>query len=60
MVPVLEKTILNIIMFIRPGDRKMKPIILKNFETHGSKNLKASLMFTITLSFLVFSGANFT
>lgn len=37
----------------------MKPIIKKNLESHGPRNLKTSLMFTVTLSFLVFSGANF-
>jgi hypothetical protein len=46
-------------MLFNPRDRKMKTIILKNFETHGSKNLKASMMFMITLAFLVFTGANF-
>lgn len=37
----------------------MKPIIEKNLRAHGSRNLKTSLMFTVTLSFLVFTSANF-
>lgn len=37
----------------------MRQIIVKNFETHGNKNLKASMMFMVTLAFLVFTGANF-
>jgi hypothetical protein len=59
LVPVCENAILDIIIFFRPRDRKMKPIVRKNLESHGSRNLKSSLMFTVTLSFLVFSGANF-
>lgn len=37
----------------------MRSIVIKNFESHGSKNLKASMMFMVTLAFLVFTGANF-
>jgi hypothetical protein len=59
LVPVFENAILDIIIFFKPRDRKMKPIVRKNLESHGSRNLKSSLMFTVTLSFLVFSGANF-
>jgi hypothetical protein len=46
-------------MWLSPKDKKMREIIIKNFETHGSKNLKASMMFMVTLAFLVFTGANF-
>mmetsp|Transcript_5577 Transcript_5577/g.9581 ORF Transcript_5577/g.9581 Transcript_5577/m.9581 type:complete len:195 (-) Transcript_5577:1234-1818(-) len=58
IMPYLEAAILNCII-LASGDRKLKPIILKNFEAHGPKNLKASMVFTITLAFLVFTGANF-
>lgn len=37
----------------------MKAIVSKNLRAHGNRNLKTSLMFTVTLSFLVFSSANF-
>ena len=37
----------------------MKPIVEKNLKAHGNRNLKTSLMFTVTLSFLVFTSANF-
>lgn len=59
LVPYLENWILNIFILIRPSDKKMKPLVQKNLESHGRRNLKSSLMFTVTLSFLVFSGANF-
>ena len=48
-MPTLEVYILDIILFMFRKDRKMRAIIVKNFETHGSKNLKASMMFMITL-----------
>lgn len=59
-VPYFETLILNILILFKPRDKKMKPIVMKNLESHGARNLKASLMFTVTLSFLVFSGANFS
>ena len=58
-MPYLEVFFLEIFLLIFPRDRKMKALILKNFENHGSKNLKASMMFMVTLAFLVFTGANF-
>jgi hypothetical protein len=50
---------LSLFIFLKPSDYKMKPIVLKNLRSHGNRNLKTSLMFTVTLSFLVFSSANF-
>lgn len=46
-------------IFFKPSDQKMKPIIKKNLESHSGRNQKTSLMFTVTLAFLVFAGANF-
>lgn len=37
----------------------MMPIIFKNLESHSLKNLKANLMYCITITFLVYSGSNF-
>ena len=58
-MPILEVFILDIILFLFSKDRKMRAIIVKNFETHGSKNLKASMMFMITIGFLIFTSSNF-
>jgi hypothetical protein len=55
----LEKMFLSLFIFLKPSDYKMKPIVLKNLRSHGNRNMKTSLMFTVTLSFLVFSSANF-
>ena len=59
VMPFLEVWLLDFFLFVSPKDKKMRQIIVKNFETHGNKNLKASMMFMVTLAFLVFTGANF-
>jgi hypothetical protein len=59
LVPTLENFFLDMMIFFRPRDLKMKPIIKKNLESHAGRNQKTSLMFTVTLAFLVFAGANF-
>lgn len=58
-MPILEVAILDIIIFFNPKDKKMRELVVKNFESHGNKNLKSSMMFMVTLAFLVFTGANF-
>ena len=40
-------------------DKTMGPIIYKNLETHSVKNMKANLMYSIVITFLVFTGCNF-
>jgi hypothetical protein len=58
-MPFFEIAFLDLFLFINPKDKKMREIVIKNFESHGNKNLKASMMFMVTLAFLVFTGANF-
>ena len=59
VVPFLEIALLDLFLFLNPRDTKMRAIVVKNFEAHGNKNLKSSMMFMVTLAFLVFTGANF-
>lgn len=59
IMPFLEVWLLDLLLFFNPKDKVMRAIVVKNFESHGNKNLKASLMFMVTLAFLVFTGANF-
>ena len=59
VMPYLEIILLDIMLLFNWRDRRMRSLVLKNFESHGSKNLKASMMFMVTLAFLVFTGANF-
>lgn len=58
LIPAFEQLILNIFMLIRRVDRRLRPVIMKNLESHGKRNMKTSLMFTVTVSFLVLSAAN--
>ena len=59
VMPYLEVLLLDAMLFFNKKDRYMRSVVIKNFESHGNKNLKASLMFMVTLAFLVFTGANF-
>ena len=47
------------IMMIMPGDRTMQPLIVKNLDSHNLKNMKANLMYSVTVCFLVFQATNF-
>ena len=55
-----EKFILNIMLCIYRKDRNLKTIILKNMQGHYNRNWKTTLMYTIALAFLIFSGTGFT
>ena len=55
-----EKLILNLMLCIYRKDRNLKTIILKNMQGHYNRNWKTTLMYTIALAFLIFSGTGFT
>ena len=59
LAPGLAKMFLDLIFKINPRDKIMAPLIKKNLETHALKNMKANLMYTVTICFLVYSGTNF-
>jgi hypothetical protein len=42
-----------------PHDKKLMPLIQKNLESHQLKNMKANLMYSVTICFLVFQATNF-
>jgi len=56
---IIEQIILKLLLFFMVSDKKLKPIILKNFKGHDSRNLKTALMFSINMSFLIFAGTSF-
>ena len=58
--PGLARFYLKTMMWLRPKDKLLLPLIQKNLDSHGLKNMKANLMYTVALSYLVFSGTNFT
>lgn len=40
-------------------DKKLKHVVAKNLYSHGSRNTKTSIMFSIALSFVIFAGCGF-
>jgi len=50
----LCKFYVGILFLILPGERKLKPLIVKNLDSHSLKNLNANLLYSITICFLVF------
>ena len=55
----ISKFYLGLFLKLVPSDRVMGPLIYKNLESHQLKNVKANLMYCMTICFLVFSGTNF-
>ena len=41
-------------------DRRVYKIIVKNMEGHQNRNSKTSIMFTLSISFLIFAASSFT
>lgn len=55
----LCKKFINLILAFAPEDRKLRPLIHKNLDAHSLKNLKANLLYSVTICFLVFQASNF-
>ncbi|CDW88470.1 permease-like protein [Stylonychia lemnae] len=58
-VPWIENFIVTLIIMCKPKEKKLKPIIQKNLKSHRGRNMKTSLMFTMTMSFLMYSNTSF-
>jgi hypothetical protein len=57
----LEKGILWILMATCcRRDRRLQPVISKNLDGHRKRNSKTSIMFTLAISFLIFSASSFS
>ena len=41
-------------------DKRLKYVISKNMEAHRPRNSKTSLMFTLSIAFLIYSASSFT
>ena len=55
LIPYLEKFMLSLMIKVRGRkDRHLESIIRRNLDSHGPRNMKASMMFTITVTFLIF------
>lgn len=55
----LCRVYIDIILVLKPSDAKLRPLIHKNLESHSLKNLKANLLYSVTICFLVFQATNF-
>lgn len=55
----VEKIVLKIIFFINKKDRNLQVIVYKNMESHKRRNEKTTIMYSIALAFLIFSGTGF-
>lgn len=55
----LCRMFINFIMLFAKEDRKLSAIIYKNLESHSLKNLKANLLYSVTICFLIFQATNF-
>ncbi|CAD8115183.1 unnamed protein product [Paramecium sonneborni] len=56
---VVEKIILHIILCIKSSDKNLKSIILNNLHSHESKNAKTTLIYSLGLSLIIFTGSSF-
>lgn len=56
---LLCRKYIDLILLFAPSDIKLKPLIKKNLNSHSLKNLKANLLYSVTICFLVFQAANF-
>ena len=58
-VATIETAIVKLLIFLRPSDKKLKPIIDKNMNSHRARNMKTSLMFTMAVCFLMYANTSF-
>lgn len=54
----LERLLARFLVFIG-RDKKLVLLVLKNMDGHKNRNAKTAMMFTIALSFLIFTGSSF-
>jgi hypothetical protein len=59
LLPYVQLMFLKIFLFIMRKDKNLEKVVRKNFESHEGRNTKTAMMFTVALSFLIFSGSTF-
>ena len=59
--PYLERLFVNLFLCCPCArkDKNLKPVIMKNLQSHKRRNIKTAIMFSICLSFLIFAGSTF-
>lgn len=54
----LQRAVLRCLLW--RGERRLKPLILKNLSAHSERNTKSYIMFTMSVACIVFGGVLFT
>jgi len=56
-LPFLQRFFAVLFLWIIRKDLRLKPLVVKNLDSHKRRNTKTAIMFTISLSFLIFAGS---
>ncbi|CAD8197204.1 unnamed protein product [Paramecium octaurelia] len=56
---IVEKYLLYLILCLKPSDQNLKPVILNNLKSHQNRNAKTTLMYSLGLSLIIFTGSSF-
>lgn len=59
VLPGLQAGVVHALLAVFACDRKLKTLVLKNMESHQSRNRNTAIMFSVALSFLIFAGCIF-
>jgi len=59
LIKPIARFYLRLILSLMKSDQTLQPLIEKNFDNHEVKSMKANLLYTVLICFLVFSGSNF-
>ena len=46
-------------IFICWKDFKLRKVVLQNLDSHKGRNIKTSIMFAVSLGFLIYAGSTF-
>jgi hypothetical protein len=59
LLPFVQTMFLKLFLLFMRKDKNLEKVVAKNLESHANRNTKTAMMFTIALSFLIFSGSTF-
>lgn len=59
LVPRIQKIFLYLMILICFRDYKLRKVVLKNLDSHRNRNIKTSIMFAVSLGFLIYAGSTF-
>lgn len=59
LLPYVQLLFVKIFILVMRKDKNLYQVVRKNLDGHEARNTKTAMMFTIALSFLIFSGSTF-